>query len=362
MRARAQRVPLTRQTVAAFAAAVVFVVLAVLVAALPVPYVTWSPGTPRDVLGGAATSGSAGPESMISISDAPTYPTSGRLDLTVVSATAADSRLNLPQALVAYWRPEHDTLPREAVYPPGRTSQEVESADAEMMVDAQDDAAVAALRATSQPVRQLPAIASVTVGSPAQSNLRAGDLVLSVDGVSTSTPALVQAQVRKAVAGRDLTFVVLRDKVRTVVTFKPAPQASGTGVQIGISLGTGYAYTPRISYDLGQKIGGPSAGLVFALAIYDKLTPGELFAGQHVAGTGTIDPTGVVGGIGGIQEKIAGAQQAGATTFLVPAPNCADLAGVQTSMRLVRVATLSDAIRSVRWLSSPDLVGDLPTC
>ena len=365
MRARAPRAPLTRQTVAAFASAAVFVVLAVLVAALPVPYVTWSPGTPRDVLGSPGAPGATaggGAESMITISGTPTYPTAGRLDLTVVSATSADSRLSLPQALVAYWRPEHDTLPREAVYPPGQTTEEVESADAEMMVDAQDDAAVAALRASSEPVQRRPAIASVTVGSPAQGNLRPGDLVVSVDGVDTPTPALVQAQVRRAVAGRDLTFLVVRDKVRTTVTFRPAPQASGTGVQIGISIGTGYDYAPRISYDLGQKIGGPSAGLVFALAIYDKLTPGELFAGQHVAGTGTIDPTGTVGGIGGIQEKIAGAQQAGATTFLVPAPNCADLAGVRTSMRLVRVATLTDAIRSVRGLSSPDQAGDLPTC
>ena len=101
---------------------------------------------------------------------------------------------------------------------------------------------------------------------------------------------------------------------------------------------------------------------MFALAIYDKLTPGELLAGQHLGGTGTIDPEGTVGGIGGIQEKIAGAEQAGATTFLVPAPNCGDLAGVRTSMRLVRVDTLADAIRSVRALGTPGDTTQIPTC
>ncbi|SEQ68233.1 YlbL family protein [Microlunatus flavus] len=353
-----RRSALTRQTVTAFAAAAAFVVLAVLVAVLPVPYVTWSPGTARDVL----ATGGAGTQPIIAISDVTTYPTEGRLDMTVVSTTAADSRLSLPQALVAYFRPDHDALPREAVYPAGRSAEDVEDADAEMMVSAQDDAVVAALRASQRPVEQLPAIASVTVGSPAQGHLRPGDLVVSVDGTATPTPALVQAAVRQAQAGRQLTFVVLRDKVRVSVPLMPAPQTSGTGVQVGITLGTGYAYTPRISYDLGQKIGGPSAGLVFALAIYDKLTPGALFAGQHVAGTGTINPTGVVGGIGGIQEKIAGAQAAGATTFLVPAPNCGDLAGVRTTMRLVRVATLNDAIRSVRSLDSPAAADALPTC
>ena len=353
-----RRSSLTRQTVTAFVSAAVFVVLAVAVAVLPVPYVTWSPGTARDVLASAGQ----GTEPIISISDVPTYPTSGRLDMTVVSTTSADSRLSLPQALVAYWRPDHDALPREAVYPPGRTAEDVEDADAELMVSAQDDAVVAALRATQLSVERLPAIASVTVGSPAQGHLRPGDLVVSVDGTATPTPELVQAAVRRAQVGRTLTFVVLRDKVRTQVPLVPASQTSGTGVQIGITLGTGYAYPARISYDLGQKIGGPSAGLVFALAIYDKLTPGELFAGQHVAGTGTINPTGVVGGIGGIQEKIAGAEAAGATTFLVPAPNCGDLAGVRTSMRLVRVATLGDAVRAARWLGTPDLAARLPTC
>ena len=345
----------TRQTVTAFVAAALFVVLAVLVAVLPVPYVTWSPGQAHDVLADDA-------QPIIAISGVKTYPTSGQLDLTVVSTTTADSSLSLPQALVAYFRPKHDALPRTVVYPPGRSAEDVESADAEMMVSAQDDAVVAALRADQQPVDRLPAVASVTVGSPAQTHLRAGDLIVSVDGVATPTTGLVQEAVRDAKVGQALDFVVIRDKVRTEVGVVPAATSSGSSVQIGITLGTGYAYEPRISYDLGQKIGGPSAGLVFALAIYDKLTPGDLLAGQHVAGTGTINPTGIVGGIGGIQEKIAGAEKAGATTFLVPAPNCADLAGVQTSMRLVRVATLADAIRSVRWLSTPSYADKVPSC
>lgn len=346
---------ITRQTVTAFVSAAVFVVLAVLVAVLPVPYVTWAPGQAHDVL---ATGG----EPIITIQDAKTYPTSGQLDMTVVSTTTADSQLSLPQALVAYWRPHHDALPREAVYPPGKTVEEVESADAEMMVGAQDDAVVAALKAHGDRVDQLPAVASVTVGSPAQNHLRPGDLILSVGGTATPTTEDVQAEVRRARVDVPLDFAVLRDKVPTKATVKPARQSSGAGVQIGITLGTGFSYGPRISYDLGQKIGGPSAGLVFALAIYDKLTPGELLAGQHVAGTGTIDPDGRVGGIGGIQEKIAGAEDAGAATFLVPAPNCGDLAGVRTSMRLVRVATLGDAIHAVELLGAPGQESRIPTC
>jgi PDZ domain-containing protein len=346
---------ITRQTVTAFAAAAVFVALSVLVAVLPVPYVTWSPGQAREVLGEDA-------EPIISVADVRTYPTAGELDMTVVSTTTSDSRLSLPQALVAYWRPQHDALPREAVYPPGKSVADVESADAEMMVSAQDDAVVAGLRAAGERVDQLPAVASVTIGSPAQTRLRAGDLIVSVGGSATPTREEVQAAVRRARPEVPLDFVVLRDKVRTDVRVVPAEAASGSGVQIGITIGSGYSYRARISYDLGQKIGGPSAGLVFGLAIFDKITPGGLFAGQHVAGTGTIDPTGTVGGIGGIQEKIAGAEAAGATTFLVPAPNCGDLAGVGTSMRLVKVTTLDDAIRSVRELGASGPAAQVPTC
>ena len=113
---------------------------------------------------------------------------------------------------------------------------------------------------------------------------------------------------------------------------------------VGITLGTGYRYEPEISFDFGQQIGGPSAGLVFALAIYDKITEGPLLDGRHVAGTGTITPTGV----GGRDRRHPGedrrAEKAGATVFLVPAANCDDLAGVRTDLTLIRVATLGDAI------------------
>ena len=110
--------------------------LAVLVAVLPVPYVTWAPGQAHDVL-------ATGDQSIITIADAKTYPTAGQLDMTVVSTTTADSRLSLPQALLSYWLPNRDTLPRDAVYAPGKSAEQVENEDADMMETAQDDAVVA---------------------------------------------------------------------------------------------------------------------------------------------------------------------------------------------------------------------------
>ena len=104
--------------------------------------------------------------------------------MTIVSVTPADSRLSLPEALLSYWLPNRDTLPRDCglrrrASPPS----EVESEDAEMMETSQDDAVVAALRAAGQPVTEMPAVSSVTVGGPAHKRLLPGDLVVSVDGV-----------------------------------------------------------------------------------------------------------------------------------------------------------------------------------
>ena len=181
-------------------------------------------------------------------------------------------------------------------------------------------------------------------------------------GVLTPDQDSVSQEIRSRKVGEQVTFVVLRNKVRTTVEVTTAPSTQ-TGVPIiGITVGTGYRYAPRISYDFGRKIGGPSAGLVFALAIYDKITPGALLRGGHIAGTGTINPAGQVGAIGGLQEKIAGAQDAGATAFLVPEANCADLAGVRTSMTLVKVATLEQAIDAVSRLTDPATATTLPHC
>ena len=347
---------MTRQTWTALVSAVVFIVLAVLLVVVPVPFVTWGPGGTRDTLG-------ADREPLIQVEDIATYPTTGRLDMTVVSVTAADAHLSLPQALLAYWLPHHDTLPRDAVYAPGKSAEEVESEDADLMSTAQDDAVVAALRAADQPVTPMPAVYSVTVGGPAHRLLMPGDLVVAVDGTATADMPAVQSAIRSHRPGDRVRFRVLRQRVETTVEVPTVASSTDADVPVvGITLGAGYRYAPRISFDLGQRIGGPSAGLVFALAIYDKITPGALLEGRHVAGTGTITPNGDVGRIGGIQEKIAGAEDAGAEVFLVPAPNCPDVAGLSTDVALARVATLQDAVDALSTLDQPGGVDRLPRC
>jgi Lon-like protease len=347
----------TRQTWTAFVSALAFICLAVLLVVVPVPFVSWSPGGTRDTLG------NVGQEPMINVQGIDTYPTTGRLDMTIVAITPADAQLSLPQALLAYWLPHRDALPREAVYEPGKSAEEVENEDADMMETAQDDAVVAALRADSRAVTAMPAIYSVTVGGPAHKLLLPGDLVVSVDGIATPDVEAVAKRIRAHSIGEKVRFMVIRDKVQTDVNVTTVESNVQSDVPvIGISLATGYRYDPDISFDLGQQIGGPSAGLVFALAIYDKITNGPLLADRHLAGTGKITPNGDVEAIGGVQEKIAAAEKAGAVAFFVPAGNCRDLAGVRTNMALIKVGTLKNAIDAVQTLNVSGDTSVLPHC
>ena len=348
---------MTRQTWTAFVSALAFICLAVLLVVVPVPFVSWSPGGTRDTLG------NVGHEPIIKVEGIDTYPTTGQLDMTIVAITPADARLSLPQALLAYWLPHRDALPRDAVYAPGKSAEEVENEDADMMETAQDDAVVAALRADGRPVTEMPAIYSVTVGGPAHKLLVPGDLVVSVDGIPTPDTEAVAKQIRSHNVGEKVRFVVIRNKAQTEVTVTSVESNVQSDVPVvGITLATGYRYDPDISFDLGQQIGGPSAGLIFALAIYDKITNGPLLAGRHLAGTGKITPNGDVQGIGGIQEKIAAADKAGAAAFFVPGANCRDLAGVRTNMALIKVSTLSDAIKAVQTLNASGNKAPLPHC
>lgn len=347
---------MTRQTWTALVAALAFVLVAVGMVVLPVPYVSWTPGSTTNTLG------KVGNSPVIKINDTASYPTSGELRLTTVSETRADSHLSLPEALLSYWLPHRDTLPRDIVYPPGKTADQVNSEQRVMMETSQDNAVVAALRAAGQRVVQRPAVASVMVGSSSYNKLQPGDLIVAINGTDVTSNDQASELIRDRRPGSTLIFKVLRDRQQKLIKVaRGADEQSSTDQLSGITIGNGFEYKPKISFDLGEEIGGPSAGLVFSLAIYDKITPGALLDGRRVAGTGTIDADGTVGPIGGIQQKIGAASSDGASVFLVPADNCADLAGLKTDLQLIKIADLEDAISAMNDLNS-DHPDRLPRC
>jgi PDZ domain-containing protein len=142
-------------------------------------------------------------------------------------------------------------------------------------------------------------------------------------------------------AGKDQTV-----QVRTIAA--PAGSGSNAGKPVvGVLLGEDHSFPFNVKISVGD-VGGPSAGLMFSLGIYDKLTPGSLTGGTFVAGTGTIDADGKVGPIGGIQQKMIAARQAGAGVFLTPKDNCAEaVANAPKGLRLVEADTMHNAIVSL---------------
>lgn len=345
-------------------AAVLLVLLVCVAFLLPVPYVTMRPGPTRDVL----AMGDGTP--VVSVDGRRTYPTEGSLRLTTVSVTSPDDSIGIGEAVQAWLSPQDAVLPRDAVYPEDQSPDEAERESATQMADSQDLAAAAALRLLGEPVPEHAQVLAVDQGSPADGVLRPGDVVLGVDGRTTRTAADTVRAIRDRAVGDDVRLSIRRGGSRQQVTVgteagaEPDPRTGETYPVVGITPGVTYDVPVDVRINLSETIGGPSAGTVFALAIYDELTPGPLVGDLSVAGTGEITADGSVGRIGGIQQKVVGAVDAGAEVFLVPSGNCTEAVGADVDtgdVTLVDVTDLASAVDSLEELADdPD--ADVPTC
>lgn len=347
---------MTRNTVA-ITSAVVFVVLAALLAVSPVPYVTLSPGATHNVLG------HAGGQPMIRVEGIQTYPARGGLLMTTIAQPQADSQITLPEALIAEFAADSEVLPREWVYRAGKSSEQLQTEATRQLELAQRAATVAALRAAGHPVTEVPMVSSVSVAGPAYNALAEGDLITRVNGTAVNNPAQVREIVQAAPVGGEIVFDFIRNK--RALTVQVVTAASNTNRKVstsGASYTTGYQYAPTISYSAEGAVAGPSGGLALALGIFDLITENDLVADRTVAATGTIDPDGVVGRVGGVREKVYAAQRAGASAFLVPEENCADLGGIDVEFPLIKVSTLKDAIAALQLLTEPQPSTEVPHC
>ena len=347
---------LLRRSAALALASALLIALTAVASLLPVPYVVYTPGPITDTLG---VNGGA---PLIAIDGRRTYPSAGRLALTTVYVTGPARRMDLGTALGGWLDPDVAVVPREVVYPDGATEAEVEQENAEEMVRSQVDATAAALRELDIPVPARVVVGAVVEDAPALGRLRAGDVLRSVDGTPATTPEQVRDLVRRHRPGETVVFDIVRAGAprRVEVTTAAAPDEPDTAV-VGIVPDEGYDFPFEVDISI-EKVGGPSAGLMFALGIVDKLTPEDLTGGTYVAGTGTIDGEGRVGPVGGIQQKVAAAREAEAKVFLTPARNCALAARADhDGVRLVRVETLAGARAALDALRAGDAAG-VPGC
>jgi PDZ domain-containing protein len=196
--------------------------------------------------------------------------------------------------------------------------------------------------------------------SASQGKLRPGDAIVSVAGSPADSYPKLRAILEAKSPGTTVPVVVTRagKRISVPVTLGPAPKGAHGG-SLGISVPqTSVCLTPyTVDLGLGNEIGGPSAGLMFALGIMDKVGHTDLTDGRFIAGTGTISPDGKVGPIGGIQLKMIAARDKGASVFLAPADNCADVRGATPSgLQVVKVSTLHEAVGDLAKLENKQSV------
>lgn len=326
---------------------------AVGLAFVPSPYVVEQPGPTWDTLGET----DAGP--LITIEEAQTYPTEGELRLLTVSLRGNPERpLTWIDVAEAYLDPSDAIIPMEAAFSPTQTVEESNEAGRIEMQNSQAAAIAAALLHEGYEVDSDVRVAGVIPGSPAEGVLQEGDRILSVNGDVAYDVYSIRASI--AAQEGDTSFEVERDGERLDVSVTPAVE-DGQRL-VGIYPANEFSFPFPVQIEL-PNVGGPSAGMMFALGIVDELTPGALTAGTHWAGTGTISALGDVGGIGGIVQKMHGALDAGATHFLAPAENCGEVVGhVPQGLTVFAVETLDDAIAAVEAVAEGADTSQLPTC
>jgi Lon-like protease len=327
-------------------------VLAATVAAviLPVPYVILGPGPTLNTLGKDVDG-----RPLIQITGHRTYPVNGHLNMLTVSVMGGPSKpFNVFTALRAWLTPHEAVVPEEELFGPGQTQQQAAQQDQQQMVGSQQAATIAALRELGIRFTTVDTIIAVRKGLPAAGVLRPHDVITAVDGKPVTFQQDASALIRARAPGAPVTLTIARSvgghRVTKQARLKTA-DVQGHAV-VGVSVAESYRYPFNVKISVAN-IGGPSAGLMFALGIIDKLTPQNLTDGRFIAGTGEISVHGAVGPIGGIQQKMAGARQAGATVFLAPAANCADTTGaVPPGLRLVKVSTLAGAVSALKALAA----------
>ncbi len=315
---------------------------------VPVPYVMMRPGPAFNTLG------EFNDKPMFTFGkDVKTYKTNGALDFTTVSVTRAQANVSLAEAVEAYFADDTAVVPRSLVYRQGQSATDAKAEGQAQLTSSKDSSRVAGLRAAGYTVPEVPTIESVGKDASAKGKLEKGDAIRTVDGRSTATAEDVVKAVGRVEPGDTVTIGFTRDGKKKSVDIVTRPDAKDKKLpRIGVMLRSTFDFPVEITNNVGDQVGGPSAGTMFALAIYDRLTPGSLTGGREVAGTGEITADGTVGPIGGIRQKIAGAADDGAKVFLVPAANCAEATGGDDhGLRLVKITKLDDAIETLEALA-----------
>ncbi|MGH2688848.1 MAG: YlbL family protein [Actinomycetota bacterium] len=302
------------------------------------PLLTFHPGPTPDV-------------SKVITVEGPTYPSAGSMHMTTIQARPA----TLVRALLGWINRDVAVVPREAVYSPGKSVEEIVEENATQMDQSGLFAAISAYRVLDLlgPAEGALVVATVP-GSPAAKALEPGDVIFRVDDQPVATHDELKAITSSQRVGDQLRVAFRRggeerEAPVSLVRDPSAREGERKGPVMGVSVITSFKMPYEVKLD-PQNIGGPSAGLMFSLSIVDRLNAEDLTHGYVIAGTGTIDADGNVGAVGGVAQKVEAAERIQAKYFL--APKQADEAAqarayVDTDMTVIEVGTLEDAVSAL---------------
>lgn len=358
------RRPMSRAALAGIWALVVALVVLLVLTFLPTAYVIQQPGPVYNTLG-TAQNADGEDVPLITIDGAETYATDGSLDLLTVQVVGNPQRTPSWLELAGAWFDRtRAVLPLESVFPAGQTTEERRTQSTTLMVNSQQDATAAALTEAGFDVPSDIVVYEFSPDSASEGVLQVDDMILAANG----TPIEGVDDLRRIIndgEGDDVELTILRDDEEETVSVSPTETVAEDGTTswvIGVVLQRRFDFPIDVEIQL-NNVGGPSAGMMFALGIVDLLSPGDLTGGEDVAGTGTITADGVVGPIGGIRQKMWGAVGAGAEWFLAPQANCDEVVGhVPDGLRVFAVEDLDDALTAVETLAEGGDLDTLPTC
>jgi Lon-like protease len=338
-----------RRILTLLVALVPIVVFGVLLAVVTVPYISLGPGPAFDTLG------EVDGKQVVEIKGTQTHPTNGHLDMTTVSQR---DELSLAEALTLWLSGQEQLMPRDLVYPPGSSREDVDKANDADFKQSEHNAEFAALGYLKYP--QAVTVVVVSEPGPSVNKLQPGDSIQVVNGTPVADVDQFTSYLKHTKPGQSVSVGFRRKNappgVAQITLAKHPDKDYGF---VGVSV-TDAPWAPfSVDFNLAN-VGGPSAGLMFSLAVIDKLTTGNLAASKFVAGTGTIKPDGEVGRIGGIVHKMSAARDAGATVFLVPAENCYEAnSGKVPGLQLIKVDNLGGAVDGLHAVAAG---GQPPRC
>lgn len=351
----ARRPRLRGRHIVALVVAALLVIALVVVNLVHVPYVIMRPGPATNTLG------RNGDKDVIAISGTPTYPTSGALDFTTVSMSGGPVYpVSVLSYLWAKYVEDHaEIYPEREWFPKGTTKAQVQQQSTAQMTGSQEIATAVGLRKAGIQVPEDVTVGVIDEHGTGAKSFRVDDQLVRVGGTQVTDLASVHTAMSRAKPGSTVT-VDVRRRGRPVTLKVPTGNDGGRAV-FGIVLNPVYHPKQKVTVNAGD-VGGPSAGLMFSLAIYDKVTKGALTGGKRVAGTGEIAEDGTVGPIGGIRQKMVGARDAKADFFLAPGGDCKEVVGhVPDGLTVVKVDTFDQARTQLGKIAAGQTTG-LPAC